>query len=117
MASVHATAFAYQTALGGRLSFLTRFPLIKEDNMPKAKLMKDNVEDHLEAYLDYMGLVAPDIGPQAAFLKKFHRFLLGIFHDLQKDKEMWKLKIMVHGDSKIDNFMFRKVSMDVFYSL
>jgi hypothetical protein len=40
LASVHAAAYAYQTALGGALSFLSRFPLIKEDNMPKAKLMK-----------------------------------------------------------------------------
>merc|ERR1712061_573520 len=33
LATVHATAYAYQTALGGRLSFLSRFPLIKEDKM------------------------------------------------------------------------------------
>ncbi len=108
LAIVHATAYAYQTALGGRLSFLSRFPLIKEDNMPKAKLMKERVEEMLEPYLEYMGKVAPDIGPHIAFLKKFSRFLLGIFHNLQKDKDLWKLKVMVHGDSKIDNFMFKK---------
>ena len=76
--------------------------------MPRAKLMKDTVDELLEPYLEYMGLVAPEIGPQMAFLKKFSRFLLPIFHDLQRDKDLWKLKIMVHGDSKIDNFMFKK---------
>ena len=76
--------------------------------MPKAKLMKDRVEEMLEPYLEYMGKVAPDIAPQIAFLKKFKNFLLGIFHNLQKDKDLWNLKVMVHGDSKIDNFMFKK---------
>ena len=63
----------------------------------------------LKTILEYMGKVAPDIAPQIAFLKKFHKFLLGIFHNLQKDKDMWCLVGMVHGDSKIDNFMFKKV--------
>ena len=78
-------------------------------NIPKAKKIKDNLEDMIEPYLEYMGKVAPDIAPQIAFLKKFHKFLLGIFHNLQKDKDMWCLVGMVHGDSKIDNFMFKKV--------
>ena len=77
--------------------------------MPKAKLMQDNSEEMILPYLEYMGKVAPDIGPQIAFLKKFQNFLLGIFHNLQKDKDLWNLKVMVHGDSKIDNFMFKKV--------
>ena len=77
--------------------------------MPKAKKIKDNFEDMIEPYLEYMGRVAPDIAPQIAFMKKFHKFLLGIFHDLQKDKNLWEMKGMVHGDSKIDNFMFKKV--------
>ena len=70
---------------------------------------KPIVDEYLEAYLEYLGKVAPDIAPQIDFLKKFHKFLLGIFHDIQRDKELWKLKIMVHGDSKVDNFMFKKV--------
>ena len=40
LATIHATAYAYQTALGGRAQFLSRFPLIKEDIMPKAKQMR-----------------------------------------------------------------------------
>ena len=71
--------------------------------------MKPIVDEYLEPYLEYPGIVAPDIAPQIGFLKKFHKFLLGVFHDLTKDKEIWKFKIMVHGDSKIDNFMFKKV--------
>ena len=67
------------------------------------------MDDLLEPYLEYLGLVAPDIKPQIAFLKKFHKFMLGVFHDIQKDKDLWSLKILSHGDSKIDNFMFKKV--------
>lgn len=108
LATVHAAAYAYQTALGGKASFLSRFPLVNEDNLPKARLIKDHVDSLLEPYLAYLGLVAPDIAPQIGFLKKFHKFILGVFHDIQKDKELQKLKILVHGDSKIDNFMFKK---------
>ena len=53
--------------------------------MPRAKLMKSTVDELLEPYLEYLGLTAPEIGPQIAFLKKFSWFLLGIFHDLQRD--------------------------------
>ena len=67
--------------------------------------------------MEYLGKVAPDIAPQIDFLKKFHKFLLGIFHDIQRDKELWKLKIMVHGDSKVDNFMFKKVIFFFIYYL
>ena len=67
------------------------------------------VDQYLEAYLEYLSKVAPDIEPQLSFLKKFHKFLLGVFHDIQKCKELWAWKIMVHGDSKIDNFMFKLV--------
>ena len=43
LATVHASAFAYQKALGGMEKFLDRFPLIKEDALPKVSLIKVQV--------------------------------------------------------------------------
>ena len=43
LAVVHATAFAYQHRLGGKDAFLERYPLIKEDSLPKVSLMKVRV--------------------------------------------------------------------------
>ena len=68
--------------------------------MPKAKKIKDNLEDMIEPYLEYMGKVAPDIAPQIAFLKKFHKFLLGIFHNLQRDKGGFQLLDLIITELK-----------------
>ena len=40
LAVVHATAYAYQHRLGGKEAFLERYPLIKEDNLPKISEIK-----------------------------------------------------------------------------
>ena len=40
LATVHGTAYALQHDLGGKSAFLSKFPLLTEDNMPRTKLMK-----------------------------------------------------------------------------
>ena len=41
LATVHATAYGYQEACGGRKAFLERYPLIKDQNrLPKFSQMK-----------------------------------------------------------------------------
>ena len=52
LAVIHATGLAYQTALGGRLSFLTRFPLIKEENMPKGIYILDLIYIYFSNHSD-----------------------------------------------------------------
>ena len=73
-------------------------------------ILQDTVNTLLAPYLAYMSKVQPDIAPQLGFLTKFHKFLLPIFAEITRNKELQAMKIMVHGDSKIDNFLFRKVA-------
>ena len=40
LATVHATAYAYQHELGGKAAFLSKFPFLTEDNMPRSKRIK-----------------------------------------------------------------------------
>ena len=52
-------------------------------------------------------------------LAKFHRFLFPVYKELQKKESLSKLKTLVHGDAKIDNFMLKKVygETDVFSAM
>ena len=40
LATVHGTAYAFQHELGGKSAFLSKFPILTEDNMPRSKLLK-----------------------------------------------------------------------------
>lgn len=40
LATVHGTAFAYQTELGGKAALLSKFPVLTEDSFPRSKLIK-----------------------------------------------------------------------------
>ena len=40
LATVHGTAYALQHELGGKSAFLSKFPLLTEDNMPRTKFLK-----------------------------------------------------------------------------
>ena len=87
-------------------------------------------------FLMYMTRVQPDIAQQLMVKKqikcfhgtydllqqvlaKFHRFLYRVYKDLQKKDTLSKLKTLVHGDAKIDNFMLKKVygENDVFTAM
>ena len=52
-------------------------------------------------------------------LAKFHKFLFRVYKDLQKKESLSRLKTLVHGDAKIDNFMLKKVygESDVFSAM
>merc|ERR1712142_381320 len=60
-------------------------------------------------FLMYMTRRQPDIAQQLMVLGKFHRFLFRVYKDLQKKESLSRLKTLVHGDAKIDNFMLKKV--------
>ena len=52
-------------------------------------------------------------------MAKFNKFLYRVYKDLQKKETLSRLKTLVHGDAKIDNFMLKKVygETDVFSAM
>lgn len=40
LATVHGTAFAYQTEVGGKATMLSKYPVLTEDSFPRSKLIK-----------------------------------------------------------------------------
>jgi hypothetical protein len=40
LATIHGTAYAFQHELGGKSAFLSKFPILTEDNMPRSKRLK-----------------------------------------------------------------------------
>jgi len=108
LASVHGLTFSFMKSLGGRQNLLQQFPTIKEQVLPRNKKVKKMVNETMLPFLMYMAKVQPDIAQQLMVLAKFHKFLFRVYNDLMEKESLAKLKTLVHGDAKIDNFLLKK---------
>jgi len=120
LASVHGLTFSFMKSLGGRQNLLHQFPTIKEQVLPRNKKVKRMVNETMLPFLMYMAKVQPDIAQQLMVLAKFHKFLFRVYNDLIEKESLAKLKTLVHGDAKIDNFLLKKLGFgdtDTFTSM
>merc|ERR1719193_2010728 len=120
LASVHGATFSFMKNLGGRQNLLQQFPTIKEQVLPRNKKVKKMVNEIMVPFLMYMAKVQPDIAQQLMVLAKFHKFLFRVYNDLIEKESLAKLKTLVHGDAKIDNFLLKKLGFgdtDTFTSM
>lgn len=121
LASVHGLTFSFMKSLGGRENLLNQFPTIKEQVLPRnSKKVKKMVNETMLPFLMYMAKVQPDIAQQLMVLAKFHKFLFRVYNDLIEKESLAKLKTLVHGDAKIDNFLLKKLGFgdtDTFTSM
>jgi len=109
LANIHGITFSFMKSLGGKEELMKEFPTIKEQVLPRSKLIKDKIMQLSMPYLMYLARTQPDIAQQAMVLAKFSKFLFRVYKDLENKKELKQLMTLVHGDAKLDNFMFRKV--------
>jgi len=108
LANVHGITFSFMKSLGGKEALLKEFPTIKEQVLPKDKKIKKEVNTYVLPFLVYMAKIRPDISQQIQVLSKFYKFLYKVYADLQENDKLMRLKTLVHGDAKLDNFLFRK---------
>ena len=109
LAAVHGLTFSFMRSLGGRQALLDQFHTIKEQVVPCNRAVRHSVEETLLPFLMYMSRLQPDIAQQLMVLAKFHKFLFRVYKDLQRNESLAKLKTLVHGDAKIDNFLLKKL--------
>ena len=138
LASIHGITFSFMKSIGGREALLEQFHTIKEHHLPRNKVVRNMLEEAMLPFLMYMTRVQPDIAQQLMVkilfpqpikiiiihlfievLAKFQKFLYRVYKDLQKKESLSRLKTLVHGDAKIDNFMLKKVygETDVFSAM
>lgn len=110
LAYVHGINFSFMKSLGGKQQLLAEFPTIKEQVLPRSKSIYNLVTSTALPFLMYLARTQPDIATQAMVLGKFHKFLFRVYRDLQNNSSLKKLMTMVHGDAKLDNFLFKKVA-------
>jgi len=108
LANIHGITFSFMKSLGGKQELLKMFPTIKEQLLPKDRWVKRQVNTYVLPYLVYMAKIKPDISQQIQVLSKFFKFLYKVYADLQVKDELSALSTLVHGDAKLDNFLFRK---------
>ena len=63
-------------------------------------------------FLKYLESCEPGLANYTSFLAKLDKRLFRIFHALQ-ESGLERILTLCHGDSKPDNFMFRKIEIDI----
>jgi len=109
LANIHGITFSFMKSLGGKQKLLELFPTIKEQYLPECDSIRSTFNRTVTAYLEYLARIMPDIAQQSKVLSKFSKFLFKVFIDLENNSSLGNLMTLVHGDAKVDNFLFKKV--------
>ena len=64
LASIHGITFSFMKSIGGREALLEQFHTIKEHHLPRARLVRNMLEETMLPFLMYMTRVQPDIAQQ-----------------------------------------------------
>lgn len=133
LAYLHGTGLAYKHAVTpaggnvereGRRRMLADFPGLEEQiqlsdlfarepsQADAAWRMRSRFRAHFRAYLHFMEAVQPDLARQVAFVARMHRHILAVVEDLE-NCGYERLITLAHGDAKPNNFLFRKIEIDL----
>ncbi|QQP36706.1 Uncharacterized protein FKW44_021880, partial [Caligus rogercresseyi] len=76
----------------------------------QGRLVKEAMSTYLLPYIIYLSVIHPDLQHQLSLLLKFHKHLNTVLNKVKKEVRTHLGKTLIHGDSKIDNFMYRKIA-------
>jgi len=116
LAQLHGTGIAYKLSLGGKKELLAQFPDMQEQAQIRDVLDKRDtrkcVRRNYLPFLKYLEISDPGLTNYTSFLAKIEQRLFHIFKVLN-NSGLENILTLCHGDSKPDNFMFRKIEIDL----
>jgi len=116
LAQLHGTGIAYKLFLGGKKELLEEFPDMQEQAQIRDVLDKRDtrkcVRRNYLPFLKYLEISDPGLNNYTSFLTKIEQRLFHIFKVLN-NSGLENILTLCHGDSKPDNFMFRKIEIDL----
>ena len=132
LAQLHGTGIAFKINIGGTEEIMKRFPDMEEQAQIKVRECNNNsvhfiislqdILDKMETkkcvrrnylpFLKYLEISDPGLLNYTTFLAKVDKRLFHIFNILN-ESGLEKILTLCHGDSKPDNFLFRKIEIDL----
>jgi len=116
LAQLHGTGLAYKHEVGGVQAVLARFPGLEEQAQIKDILDKRDtrkcVRRNFLPFLKFLEVSDPGLTNYTSFLSKVEKRLFRIFKVLS-ESGLDSALTLCHGDSKPDNFLFRKIEIDL----
>jgi len=116
LAQLHGTGIAYKLHLGGKEKLLAKFPEMEEQSQVKdvldTKEARKKLRRNYLPFLKYLEEVEPSLLNYTGFLTKIEPRLFQILKKIDSCG-LENFLTLCHGDSKPDNFMFRKIEIDL----
>lgn len=113
---LHGTGLAFKQSCGGLKAIQAKLPGLEVqiqmyDLIGNSK-MREHFRKLFRPYLHFMEETEPGLAKQTAYMKRMHKHILKVIENLE-NCGYDRLITLAHGDAKPNNFMFRKIEIDI----
>ncbi|CAM6053922.1 unnamed protein product [Sphagnum tenellum] len=116
LAYLHGTGLAYKRHSGGLEGLQREFPQldvqIQLHDLIDEAAMRRHFGRNFRAFLHYMEEAEPALARHTGYMKRMHRHILKVVESLEGCGYQ-SLITLAHGDAKPNNFMFRRIEIDL----
>ncbi|XP_059096049.1 uncharacterized protein LOC131890667 [Tigriopus californicus] len=113
---LHGTGLAFKQSCGGLKATQSKLPglevQIQMYDLIGSSKMRDHFRKLFRPYLHFMEEAEPGLAKQTAYMKRMHKHILKVIENLE-NCGFDRLITLAHGDAKPNNFMFRKIEIDI----
>eukprot|EP00095_Tigriopus_kingsejongensis_P006899 maker-scaffold126_size328755-snap-gene-0.10 protein:Tk06899 transcript:maker-scaffold126_size328755-snap-gene-0.10-mRNA-1 annotation:"AGAP001552-PA" len=113
---LHGTGLAFKQSVGGLPAVQEAIPGLEvqlqlHDLIHNGK-MREHFRTLFRPYLCFMEDAQPKMAKQTQYMKRMHKHILSVIEQLE-NCGYERLITLAHGDAKPNNFMFRKIEIDI----